>query len=457
MEIEWKRMTLTDVSSDISYGYTESATTEKIGPRFLRITDIQNGFVDWQTVPYCLISDNNQAKYLLKRGDIVVARTGNSTGENYIFESEEEAVFASYLIRFKIAPEKADPHFVWYSMRSPSWWDFVNNSKTGSAQAGANAKVLGRFPLSLPPLPEQRRIAYILGSLDEKIELNRKMNETLEAMAQALFISWFVDFDPVIDKALAASKEIPEPLQEKAALRHALGNKRKQLPAEIAALFPDEFVESELGWIPKGWNCQPLDSLIDLIGGGTPKTTNAEYWSGSIPWFSVVDAPNITDVFVVDTVKHISHLGLQESSTKMLPLGATIITARGTVGKCAMVGMSMAMNQSCYGLIGKKGISNTFVYYTIRQKVTALQRNGHGSVFNTITRDTFKNIFTPFGNPEITMKFEEYTCSYFNRILSNCFQQRNLISLRDNLLPKLISGELCTPEGEAMVAEVLSV
>ncbi len=197
MASEWTVATLAEVSDEISYGYTESAADNKVGPHFLRITDIQNGVVDWKTVPYCPIADADLAKYTLEKGDIVVARTGNSTGENYIFDCDEEAVFASYLIRFRIAKKKADPHFVWYSMRSPSWWSFVNASKTGSAQAGANAKVLGTFELPLPPLAEQRAIANILGVLDDKIELNRRMNETLEGLARAIFQSWFVDFDGV--------------------------------------------------------------------------------------------------------------------------------------------------------------------------------------------------------------------------------------------------------------------
>lgn len=144
-----------------------------------------------------------------------------------------------------------------------------------------------------------------------------------------------------------------------------------------------------------------LDDLVDLIGGGTPKTSKDEYWNGVIPWFSVVDAPNKSDVFVIDTGKHVTELGVEKSSTKILPIGTTIISARGTVGKCAMVGEPMAMNQSCYGVRGKKDISDSFVYYAIREKVTDLQRGGHGSVFNTITRDTFKTIKIALGEPEL--------------------------------------------------------
>jgi len=196
-----------------------------------------------------------------------------------------------------------------------------------------------------------------------------------------------------------------------------------------------------------------LYNLFDLIGGGTPKTSIPEYWNGNIPWFSVGDAPSTNDVFVIDTEKHITELGLKKSSTKILPIGTTIISARGTVGKCALVGVPMAMNQSCYGIRGKNGITRGFVYYTIRKQVTDLQRSGHGSVFNTITRETFKSIRVPFGSMELTWIFEDYISPYFKKIRENLFESCTLSSLRDTLLPKLISGELRVPDVEKFLEE----
>ena len=145
MDCNWKKTSLADVSEKIDYGFTASATDKNTGTKFLRITDIQNGFVQWRDVPFCEIDSSSKSKYLLTDGDIVVARTGNSTGENYLFQGESFAVFASYLIRFRVNKQIVDPSYVWRCMRSASWWNFVRGSKTGSAQAGANAKILGRF------------------------------------------------------------------------------------------------------------------------------------------------------------------------------------------------------------------------------------------------------------------------------------------------------------------------
>jgi type I restriction enzyme S subunit len=192
---DWREMTLADISSDISYGYTESAKSEKIGPKFLRITDIANGRLNWDTVPYCPISVEDFVKYKLSPGDIVVARTGATTGANYIIKNNDptEAVFASYLIRYRIDQSYADPNFIGQVLRSITWQDYVDSIAGGSAQPGANAKQLGSFPILLPPLPEQRAIASVLSSLDNKIDLLHRQNKTLEAMAETLFRQWFVE------------------------------------------------------------------------------------------------------------------------------------------------------------------------------------------------------------------------------------------------------------------------
>jgi len=316
--------------------------------------------------------------------------------------------------------------------------------------------MIENLELPLPGMSTQRRIAHILGTLDDKIELNRRMNETLEAMAQALFKSWFVDFDPVIDKALAAGNPIPEPLQKRAEARKTLGDQRKLLPASIAQHFPDRFVfNEELGWVPEGWAVRALDSIIDLIGGGTPKTSVEEFWGGDIPWFSVVDAPNPSDVFVIRTEKTITRQGLESSSAKLLPIGTTIISARGTVGKCAVLAEPMAMNQSCYGIRGKEGFADYYVYYTILVRVAELQQREHGSIFNTITRDTFKSILTAVSDPELVEHYDQLVINLMEKIAGSCRQSRILATLRDTLLPKLLSGELRVPDAEKQIEETL--
>ncbi len=283
---------------------------------------------------------------------------------------------------------------------------------------------MGELKLSkfdLPPISVQQEIVSLLGSLDDRITLLRETNKTLEAIAQVIFKSWFIDFDPVREKMEGRA---PAGLDE-----------------ATAALFPEVLVESELGLVPKGWEVIPFRSAIEVIGGGTPKTSVDEYWGGDIPWFSVVDAPNQSDVFVVDTEKKITAAGLDGSSTKLLPVGTTIISARGTVGKIALTGCEMAMNQSCYGLRGRAK-DRYFTYFSTARLVSQLKKNAHGSVFDTITQETFAGVRLAYPSHALINAYENFIDPMMMKIRSNLYQVKTLAEIRGGLLPRLISGKL---------------
>jgi type I restriction enzyme S subunit len=458
---DWVDTTLGDISTEVSYGYTESANTEKVGPRFLRITDIQNGVVDWNTVPYCPIDDSKLKRYLLEKGDIVVARTGNSTGENYIFTGEENTVYASYLIKFKIDQSIANPFYVWYSMRSPNWWAFINSSKTGSAQAGANAKVLGSYPLNLPSLDTQKAIAHILGSLDDKIELNRQMNETLEAMAQALFKSWFVDFDPVIDNALAAGDTIPDEWLERAEQRQAMQHSDSDNQA-IRALFPDafEFTE-EMGWIPKGWNVRRILDLSEkLTKGTTPSKADLSKAEdeASIPFLKVMNIDNngfIKTEKLEDIPKSIHEGSLKRSIVKE---GDVLFSIAGTIGRTSIIPKKLDnsnVNQAIAFIRLKDSKKSNFLLQLLKSEevqnivhskiVQAVQANfSLTELGSLILAEPSNNVFDSW--------FEK-TESIFMKISDLQDNTSALAKLRDTLLPKLLSGELSIPDAAAMVED----
>ncbi len=428
---EWEETTLVDVSSDVAYGYTESATDDKIGPRFLRITDIQNGVVNWANVPYCLISNENLQKYRLQEGDIVVARTGNSTGENYLYQGDEDAVFASYLIRFRIDRKKADPRFIWYNLRYRDWWNFINNSKTGSAQAGANAQILGRFPLNLPRIEEQRAIAHILGTLDDKIELNRKMNETLEAMARALFKSWFVDFDPV---------------------RAKMGGRSTGLPPEIEELFPDEMVDSKLGEIPKGWRCSTIGEEMTACGGSTPSTNELEFWEdGHHHWTTPKDLSALAFPVLLDTDRKITDAGLSKISSGLLPAGTVLLSSRAPIGYLAIAEIPTAINQ---GLIAMKcdGIlPNVFALFWCRENMGVILGKANGSTFQEISKSNFRPIPVIVPSELVLTAFRQIVETLYRQIVEKERESRTIASLRDLLLPKLISGKLQVKDTEKFI------
>lgn len=385
-----------------------------------------------------------------KELDILLTSVG-TLGVPYQVQKDEKFYFKdgnlTWLRNFK---DFVNPRYIYFWLTSTIAKRKIDEVTIGSTQQALTIVALKSLTIDLPPLKVQNVVVQHLEALTGKITLNRQTNQTLEQMVQALFKSWFVDFDPVIDNALAAGNDIPEALQHKAEQRKQAQQLPdfKPLPDDIRVLFPSEFEQTDepsigiAGWIPKGWKKTSFESLIKLIGGGTPKTSIDEYWNGDIPWFSVVDAPNDSDVFVLDTEKHVTKLGVDKSSTKILRTGTTIISARGTVGKCALVGEPMAMNQSCYGINGNEGIADTFIYFLTRYQVSDLQKRGHGSVFNTITRETFKSINLAFSGGELTLAFERLVTPYLEKILLNNRQVTELAKTRDALLPKLISGEL---------------
>lgn len=398
------------------------------------------------------LNQMERSSSLLAAGDLLFARQSlvlSGAGKCSIFVGDDEDVcFESHVIRCRLNQELADPHFYYYFFSSPIGRALIESIvEQGAGASGIRGSDLAELSVPWIDPTVQRRVASVLSQIDDKISVNRRINQTLEAMAQAIFQSWFVDFEPVKAK-IAAIAEGRDPLR--AAMGTISGKPEAELDAlppeqydqlaATAALFPDEMEESVE--IPMGWVVEPLSKVIQLIGGGTPKRSEPDYWGGDVLWFSVKDAPSDGDVWVVDTEEKITRLGLQKSSTKLLPVGATIISARGTVGKLAMVGKEMAMNQSCYGVIGASGTGNCFNYFNLKEAVEKLKRNTHGAVFDTITQATFETVSCVRPLNEQLETFEQQVQPLLSEIRAKVIQNQTLATLRDTLLPKLLSGEL---------------
>ncbi len=347
---------------------------------------------------------------IVKGPGIIVGRKG-TVGSVYW---ENKDFFPIDTVFYVVPKGDNNLRFIYYLLKSLP----LEDMNTDAAVPGLNRNNAYRLDVPDISLGYQNEIADVLGSIDQKIELNQRMNETLEGMARSIFKSWFVDFDPVHAKAE--------------------GREPEGMDSTTAALFPSAFTPDAL---PEGWEEKPFSKLINLIGGGTPKTSINEYWNGDIPWFSVVDAPNESDVFVVATEKKITDLGVQKSSTKILQPNTTIISARGTVGRVALTGVLMAMNQSCYGITGNN-LPNYYTYFCVKQLVAELKSRAHGSVFDTITRETFETISFVTPTKELAKAYDENVKAMMQKILCNLQQNQTLAALRDTLLPKLISGEL---------------
>lgn len=449
MIFENKLVQLSELCCDISYGYTASANNEKVGPKFLRITDIQGGIVSWNDVPYCECDEKNLEKNKLEFGDIVVARTGNSTGENYFFCSAETAVFASYLIRFRIDPNLANPYFVWLQMRAKGWWDHVSGSKSGSAQAGANAKVLGKFEFYLPSRKVQDYVAKIALDFNNKIALNDAINKKLEGIAQALFKSWFVDFDPVKAKIEALASGGSNSDAEISAMSviaakdiNQLDEFRKVNPdgfaklARTAALFPAAMQDSEQGEIPVGWEIKQLSEICEVINGRAYK--NTEFKTSGTPIVRIQNLSNGGKTVYSD---------LELSPDKYIESEDFIYAWSATFGPYIWRGPKSIYHYHIWKMeVDESIVSRYFLYLSMFRKTEAMKNAGTGSIFTHLTKGLMESQKILIADNELNMAFSEIVNSLFRQITALKTESDNLSTLRDTLLPELLSGRLAKGE-----------
>ena len=329
----------------------------------------------------------------------------------------------------------------------------VNSYISGSTRPKITQRDMKNIPVYCPPIKEQKAIAHILGSLDDKIELNRQMNETLEAMAQALFKSWFVDFDPVIDNALAAGNAIPDEFMERAEQRKGIEKKDN---ADIQGLFPDEFeFTEEMGWIPKGWEVKESGDLFDVRDGthdSPKKSDEGKYLITSRHITSgVIDYPNAY-LISQDDFDEVNKRSLVESYD-------ILITMIGTVGVSMLVlqdeidfaiknvGLFKTSNNKSYAVF-------FYLYLNSNYMTQFLDSRLAGTTQKYLTLKVLRALPVVTPDNKTLSHFVNNMSPIFKKIHSNHEQIGILAKLRDTLLPKLMSGEIRISDAEALVEYV---
>ena len=433
---EWTESTLQEACQLVTDGTHDSPKEASKGFPLVTGKCIKGGRLSVDAA--YLISEADHKKVISRsraiKGDLLFANIGNSAGEVCLI-NEKVDISIKNLALFRPS-KKLDGIFLLAYLRSRRVQDYIRNTIIGSAQPFIGLGTLRGFPVPLPPITEQRAIAHILGTLDDKIELNRKTNETLEAMAKTLFKSWFVDFDPVRAKA---------------------EGRPTGLPAEISDLFPDSFEDSELGEIPKGWQVKTFEQVCKSIySGGTPLTTEPNYWDGDLPWFSSGEtrAP-----FVNRTEKTITSLGVKESSTRLASKCSTVIASAGqghTRGQVSMLLLDSYVNQSVVVLEASKEISSEyFIFFDASRRYDEFRRvSDSSSSRGSLTTKILASLLTVDPPQEIHNLFRRMVETDIGKIGSNLDQTGVLTQARDALLPKLISGEIRIPDAEKMLEEV---
>jgi type I restriction enzyme S subunit len=405
--LAWQSVVLRDLCEVVQYGYTASATDKPVGPKFLRITDIVPETIDWSCVPYCEIDPQKLDKYLLRRGDIVIARTGATTGYAKYIRNAPEVVFASYLVRIRLR-DNVDNRYAGYVVESSDYKRFIQATWGGAAQPNANAQVLTSYEMPLPPLPTQHKIASILSAYDNLIENNLRRINILEEMAQNLYREWFVKF------------RFP-------------GHEKVQM------------VDSPLGKIPEEWEVVPLEDICSRITDGahrSPKTVDIGY-----PMASVKDMHDLG--INVDTCRKISEEDFKKlvrNDCKMLKNDVLIAKDGSYLKHCFVVekDIDVSLLSSIAMLRPNERIRPHVLAMILRDSKVKTRMKGYvsGAALPRIILKEFRKfeiVLPPF-------ELQKEWAGYAEQMIELCFRlikkNTTLRRTRDLLLPKLISGEL---------------
>lgn len=328
-------------------------------------------------------------EYNANENTIIIGRVGSYCGSVYISGKKcwvtDNAIIGT-------AKNENESHFWFYLLKKID----LNNYSTGSGQPLINQTIINTISVTIPKLSEKRvSIGHFLRHFDQKINLSLNINQSLEQMSQTLFKSWFVDFDPVIDNALDAGNPIPEALQSRAELRQKVRSSAdfKPLPVEIRSLFPSEFEETELGWVPKGWNISLAGEEFIVKGGSTPSTANEDFWiNGTIHWTSPKDLTGNQSKVLLDTAKKITPLGLTKISSGLLPVNTVLMSSRAPIGYLAISKVPMAINQGYIAIPSAKHLSPEYTIYWLDNIMDDIKGMAGGTTFAEISKSAFKTI-----------------------------------------------------------------
>jgi type I restriction enzyme, S subunit len=426
---EWREYTFADLikSSALEIGDGYRAKNSELGgdgPIFLRAGHVRDTHIDLDGVDrFRRELAGAVASKMSRPGDVLVTTKGNSTGRtSYVGDNLPPVVYSPHLSYWRSLDDQViDAGFLRYWSRSQHFQDQLDALAASTDMAPylslADQK---RLRITLPPPGEQRAIGRILGSLDDKIELNRRTNETLEAIARALFKSWFVDFDPV-----RAKSEGRDP----------------GLPTHLADLFPDSFEDSEVGEIPKGWRVSSVGLELATLLGGTPSRTEPTYWEGgAIPW---INSGKANEFRITEPSEFITTEGMARSATKLLPERTTIVAITGaTLGQVSLLEIEACANQSVVGVLGSRTLPGEFVYFWIRERIEDLVSRQTGGAQQHVNKNDVDGLAILMPSRQVVSAFQGIAGPIFDRIKISCLETRTLAALRDALLPKLISGEL---------------
>lgn len=434
----WVWVELNTLAESIQYGYTESASLEKIGPKFVRITDIQDNQVDWSKVPYCAIKENEFSKYRLDKNDILVARTGATTGKSYRIEEVENAVFASYLIRIRLN-KLANASFIENYMKTHVYWNQIMLSKKGIAQPGANSKILGALKVPLPSKNEQEKIANKISILFDKID---EANQLIDEAKETFGLRRAGVLEAALKGELTTSFRKNEVVED----AHILYKKLKSEATFKAKINPD-ILESDIRHsIPSTWKWVKLGDVLKITSGGTPKKAFKEYYvDGKVPW---IKTGEIKWNRISEAEEHITQLGVEKSSAKWLPKKSVLVAMYGqglTRGRAAILDIEATCNQAVCALLPSPYITPEYLYYYFMEGYNRFRSIAKGGNQENLSATMISEFLLPLPPLKEQLKIVELLDEFFNKELQvKELLNINVDEIKSAVLSKAFKGELGT-------------
>lgn len=431
----WPTQTVGSLLADergISVGVMYPGENTPDGVPLIRVGDVTEAGINAQ--PDYRISFETHHEYrrtALLGGECLITLVGRP-GLSVVVPTEMAGWNAARALAVVRLRNPEDARYLTYALSAPSVQNTIKNWCNTTVQATLNLKEIRALPV---PWPEQRireTIAATIGSFADKIVLNRRMSETLEAMAQVIFRDWFVDFGPVRRKMAGATDPVaimggltPDPIRA----------------AELAALFPDALGDDDL---PAGWSERPIGELVDIAGGSTPSTTDESLWQpAEHRWTTPKDLSNMSDLALFETGRRISSAGLAKITSGLLPVGTVLLSSRAPIGYLAIAQAPVAINQGFIALKPTKDFGSAYLYLWCKANMEAILANANGSTFQEISKKNFRPITSAVpGECSLCRAFGEIAEPMFARIVSAAAETRTLAETRDYLLPRLMSGEV---------------
>lgn len=378
-----------------------------------------------------------QAKKALKQDDILLTeiRPGNGRFAFVNFPVEQYVVSTKFMVIESLG--RAKPRFLYHVLTNQASLDEFQ--RIAESRSGTFPQItfesIEHFPVPIPPDHVQDELIEFFDGIDDRITLLRETNFTLEAIAQALFKSWFVDFDPVHAKAQGRA---PESMDE-----------------ATAVLFPDSFEDSELGPVPKGWAVMTVGDAVETVGGATPDTKNSEYWEPpKHHWTTPKDLSGIASPALLSTERKLSDAGLKKISSGLLPQGSLLMSSRAPIGYLALAQVPMAINQGYIAIPPGGKLTPLHMLFWCQANMENIKGRANGSTFMEISKKAFRPIPILVPSQATLAAFEDVASVLFERLVDNERQAQNLAAIRDALLPRLISGRLQTEEAQQSLQEV---